>query len=175
VTPRSPYDLIVVTDASEFGWGALAIDTSTGVLVTTAAAWRGSDLQWDLSRSTESEPLGILKALLRFVVPAKHRTVLVLTDHSGVLHALRAGHGRSFAYNYLAASTARLLPGVLLDVAHIAGAENPVDAASRGQLDVFALREKEEIAVDIRRRAKEREAAWLHGPRRVKGHGVWMV
>jgi hypothetical protein len=177
VTPPSPYDIIVVTDASEFGWGALAVDPKTGSMAAAEGTWSAMDRRWNLGRSTESEPLGILKGLLRFVSPAAHRSVLVLTDHTGVTHAVRQGHGRSPAYNNLVLQCARLFPGVQVDAAYIPGSENPVDGASRG-LQVAPLDLQHDSALaDVlleraRTRGKEREE---ERGREYGVHGKWMV
>jgi hypothetical protein len=172
VTPSHPYDLIIVTDASEYGYGVLAVDPATGTMSAADGQWSVGDRRWNLARSTESEPLGILKGLLRFVTPGVHRSVLILTDHTGVMHAVRQGHGRSEAYNTLVLRAKTLLPGVELDVAYIPGVDNPVDAASRG-LDVTSLDETTRESLQARAEARRKEKEEKGG--RVKGHGCWMV
>jgi hypothetical protein len=164
------YDLLVVTDASDEGWGAMSISPVTGAVQTASGSWSTAERErWLLARSTVSEPLGILHGLLRFVTPATCRRVLLLVDHQGVIFAVRMGHGRSEAYNHLVAAVARLLPGVAVDAAYIPGKENPVDGLSRG-LELGML--GDEVTRAMLARAEVR-----HAERRARGigHGAWMV
>ncbi len=127
----SDYDMVLITDACELGWGALCWCPATGTIEMASGTWTGNDCRRDMGQSTVSEPAGIRKGMMRFV-SAETRRVLVLSDHTGVCFALRAGHGRSEDYNELCLWVTTTWPALVVDAAYTPGATNPTDASSRG-------------------------------------------
>jgi hypothetical protein len=168
------YDLVIVSDASELGWGALAWSPGRGTIETASGTWQARDLLRDMGHSTVSEPAGIRKALLRFVSPTMRR-VLVLTDHMGVCFAVQRGFGKSEDYNDLCVSIATYFPTLAVDAAYIPGTMNPADAASRGMTD-----EQQEREINVAHMAKltlqaqELAATRLHRHQDT-GDTTWMV
>ena len=169
------YDIILVTDASHHGWGAIALDMNAHSLHVCGGPWGGSDHLWNLSRSPESEPLGILKGICRFVNHTHHRNVLILTDHIGVLNAMNQGHGYTAAYNHLVLQCAQLFPGTNFVVSHIPGTENPADPISRGVSLPTDLHSSPLVQHQMQQWADEAATRERKGPTRKTGHGVWMV
>lgn len=171
------YDLIVTSDASEFGWGAVAYEPDTGRIHVEAAAWTGADLRADVHSSVVAEPMAVEKALKRFVSPRAGLRVMVLTDHTGLLPAMAAGYGKTPEYNALGSLVEWW--GTLGCVVHGAwtpGCTNPVDGLSRGMQsaadfigDATTLSGLAEAARELRRQQRE-ERERARG-----GFAKWMV
>ena len=167
-TGLSKYDLVLVTDASEDGWGAMSWSPGKGTIEFAHGVWSATDQLHALCRSTVSEPLGVLRALRRFVSRAVRR-VLLLTDHSGLTYAVNAGFGRSEAYNSVMSQVALEYPWLGIEAAHIPGVDNPVDGISRGASALGADALRVVVLHCARLQAlQEQEAA------AAVGHG-WMV
>ena len=123
--PPPPSDMVVVTDASGEGWGALF--GRPGEAATVAAG------RWPqaLPSSVTAEPEGVwegIRAALRHTPNPRHITVL--TDHEPLVWAARAGRARTWAYNALLTRLASLPCPVTLRF--LPGSCNPADAPSRG-------------------------------------------
>jgi hypothetical protein len=120
----------ITTDASAAGWGAIST-TPTGTR-TWSFRWTAEDAErWDLTSSVAAEPLAVWRALCAVVAPGARGTVVILSDHAGLVFAGRKGHGRARAYNFVLARAAELFPGVKLEFAFVAGELNPADPLSR--------------------------------------------
>jgi hypothetical protein len=120
----------ITTDASAEGWGAIST-TTTGTR-TWSFRWTEEDAErWDLTSSVAAEPLAVWRALCAVVAPGARGTVVILSDHAGLVFAGRKGHGRARAYNFLLAKAREVFPDVKLDFAFVAGELNPADPLSR--------------------------------------------
>ncbi len=89
--------------------------------------------RFDVRVSTRTEPEGILRACLRFVIPHKHRTVHIATDSASAA-ALAEGHSLSYWMNDVARRLQESFPGARFTLAHTPGDTNPADAISRGAM-----------------------------------------
>ena len=136
LTPTAPA-LIIYTDASAWGWGALSIKGCSARPISRA--WNQSDrAMWDLGSSVTAEPLAIIKAISFFVPLNSSRDdtniqVHIVTDHMPLIYAVKKGWGKAFAYSYLCTFLARVRKyNVHCTFFFVNGAENPADPLSRG-------------------------------------------
>lgn len=131
-----PPDVLVRTDASALGWGAVVIDAPT------LPSLRGRRLHGRLppqlrqSVSNETELYGVGAALhaLSRLAPLHHRHVRIQTDSTSALFYVNKGAGRSVALSDLVAPLWRLAlrSGMLLSAEHLPGELNvEADALSR--------------------------------------------
>lgn len=130
-------ELTLVTDASAWGWAALAIRHSDGSVVTSGGPWSDDDRRFGrLQSSVTAEPLGILKGVISSV-DGGTRSARILTDHQPLVCAAQT-KGRIVCEKY-AECLARLdalYPTCTFVFAHVAGevmGELGVDQASRGE------------------------------------------
>jgi hypothetical protein len=131
-TTSTPIHRYLITDASGWGWGAMLVDTKTGTLKSHGQAWTADDKGIiDTEASTSAEPEAVLRALQRFFHRTDTGTVSVLTDSTTARYALGKGYSASFAVNAIAARVRAQFPNLRLQLHHIAGVMNPVDALSR--------------------------------------------
>jgi hypothetical protein len=132
VTPDHGPDLVLVLDASDWGWGALSID-DLGRDTFVSAQWTSSDRRtFDTGSSVRAEPEGIYRACCRFVRTGHHRAVHIATDSSASKGALGKGHSRSYWMNHVCLRLQATFPDVVFTFEHIPGAANPADRISRG-------------------------------------------
>ncbi len=128
-----PPALILVTDASDWGWGALCLDTDSGLVDSCSVPWTRADRErLDVSKSSYAEPEAVYRALCRFVRPAENRPVAVYTDSTTAQWSLPKGYSPSFVVNAIAAKCRDAFPAVQLITHHVKGSENVVDPLSRG-------------------------------------------
>lgn len=122
--PPPPVDLLLITDASKTGWGALA--GSPGSTPTTLAG------QWTklLGSSVTAEPEGAWEALKAIQSSNQPKHVRLLTDHQPLVFAAHSGRAHAWSYNALLSRLATLPFHVSL--AFLPGDQNPADAPSRG-------------------------------------------
>ncbi len=129
-----PATLILATDASEWGWGALYLDTEVGTVLTHSQPWTEQEREaMQLQHSVYAEPEAVFRALCRFVRPDEHRAVVaVLTDSTTARFALSRGYSPSFLVNAIAHRCQNAFKNVRLDFYHVPGTLNAVDPFSRG-------------------------------------------
>ena len=124
---------VIVTDASDWGWGALFWDVRSGRTAAVQAQWSAMDKQqFDTSKSVYAEPEAVYRALCRFVVPSSSESVLVLTDNTAARWALAKGVSPSFFINKVACRVRNTFPNLRLRLSHVPGQHNPADQISRG-------------------------------------------
>jgi integrase len=133
--PAPPTTDIIFTDASAVGWGATHWDTSTGIVRSYSGSWSREDWQrWNLHSSVHSEPLGMTRALCRIIAPAKHRSVILYTDHSPLLDAVPSSCARTDSYWCLQKHVREFqAAGSHIIIRFVPGSLNPADTASRGK------------------------------------------
>jgi hypothetical protein len=172
----SGYDVVLVSDASESGWGAIAWNPLSGDLRAEAFEWSALDRLHDVGSSVVAEPLAIKKALLRFVAPTNGLRVLILTDHSGLVAAVRSGFGKAETYNELALVVEHFATiGCTVDAAWTPGATNPADHLSRGLAaeSPITTATLADLVEAVGRRAEDTRG---RTPQRDRERGeVWMV
>ncbi|KPA79559.1 TATE DNA transposon [Leptomonas pyrrhocoris] len=149
----SAYDLIVYTDASRMGWGAI-LSWRDGTTESMQQRWlsegqpvneeglpaKGLATHFAAKHSAHSEPRAvgcILRELRREGIPRGTRNAIV-TDHSAIAYAQRrlngfGGIGRGYALNKLYEQTNQLFheEGVVVLFFYINEKSNPADTFSR--------------------------------------------
>ena len=140
-SPR-PAQWLVVTDASRWGWGYCAVNTSTGVVLTHGAPWSGYMEQYygdQLGHSSVAEPHGVTNSLLHLNNREVARSgcpvvsVRLGTDNTATRYAFpRQFSSHSMAINAAISRLHRALPLLQLDCNHVAGKLNAADRMSRG-------------------------------------------
>ena len=124
--PSPPVDLLIITDASKTGWGALA-GRPASTPTTLAGLWSNM-----LGSSVVAEPEGAWQAIQATLrgrsQPPAH--IRLLTDHQPLVFAQASGRARAWAYNALLSRLSTLPCHVSLGF--VAGAANPADGPSRG-------------------------------------------
>jgi hypothetical protein len=122
--PLPPVDMLLITDASSSGWGALA-GPPGGHPRILAGRWTEV-----IHSSVTAEPEGAwraLQALQATAEPYKH--VRLVCDHLPLVYAATKGKAKAWPYNSLLARLATLPFPV--SVEFLPGARNPADAPSR--------------------------------------------
>jgi hypothetical protein len=122
---------LIAVDASGWGWGAARIDLASGLTSIHHMAWTPQDGLVGAG-SVRTEPEGIWRAALHFLRPGSRGNVVILTDHQPVVPALARGYAKAWTYNQLLQRLTSSFPGTTFEFRHIAGTDNPLDAASRG-------------------------------------------
>jgi len=125
---QAPSVLIACAACSE-GWGAVAtrLDGSTPPVAVSGR------FTVPIPRSTASEPLAVtfaLEELHQRQAFAPSDTVVVATDHAGLVWATGKGHSACMQYNECIARLRAEYPTVRM--AFIPGLDNPADPLSRG-------------------------------------------
>jgi hypothetical protein len=134
VAARAQPSFTIVTDASWWGWAGVVIDHSTRSVKFAQGQWPQHDLSF--RSSVVAEPAAIVR-VARAALPSDATGVVhILTDHMGMVFAARArGACRHVACNEYDAALRGLEvshPRCRFTADHVAGATNPLDAASRG-------------------------------------------
>lgn len=145
------YDVIVYTDASASGWGAIAQSTSTGKVTTYQQQWvhnlhpdtkvvSTTNLHFNKKHSAHAEPRGAhiaLRQLVKEGLPDGSK-VAIVTDHFPIAHAQKrlngyGGIGRGYALNKLYEYSYDLLYKRKIQVVffYLTGRCNPADELSR--------------------------------------------
>jgi len=125
---RAP-SVLIACDACSEGWGAVAtrLDGSTPPVTVSGR------FTVPLPRSTASEPLAVtfaMEELSRCQAFTPYDTVVVVTDHAGLVWATAKGHSANSSYNDCIARLRSDFPTTRM--AFIAGLDNPADPLSRG-------------------------------------------
>ncbi len=129
----NPASKVLITDASEWGWGAIFYDVAAGSMKIVSQRWsEGDRLALDVQHSVYAEPEAVFRALCRFVCPLTRQAVAVLSDSTTAVYALGRGYSPSFMVNTIANRCRKGFPNTRLDFYHVAGSLNAVDAYSRG-------------------------------------------
>lgn len=142
-TTPPPVDVVLMTDASKTGWGALA-GKPGGHPTTLSGQWAQF-----IGSSVVAEPEGAWQALQAMQLTHKPQHVRLLTDHLPLVYATESGRATAWSYNFLLSRLATLPFHVSLEF--LPGIDNPADAPSRG----VALSSKD---IDAFRRHVPREA-----------------
>jgi hypothetical protein len=123
----------IITDASDWGWGAFYITDSKQYY--HSQAWTAEDRARGLNtkESTKAEPEGLLRALYRFVCPTVAQTIVMGTDATTAHYSMPKGHSSSFEVNAIVNRLNRQFPTLKLISQHVPGIRNPADRLSRGK------------------------------------------
>ena len=158
VTEGEPPSLVIIVDASDSGWGAIAID-DMGRDLFHGSEWTTSDRRcFDTKLSVRAEPEGIYRACCRFIRWGRDKVVHIATDSMASKGAVSKGQSLSYWMNHVCWRLQSTFPGVTFTIQHIAGATNPADAISRGAPRPSL--EELEAALDIADRARELRGEW---------------
>lgn len=123
-TTPPPVDVVLITDASKTGWGALA-GKPGGHPTTLSGQWAQF-----IGSSVVAEPEGAWQALQAMQLTHKPQHVRILTDHLPLVYASESGRATAWSYNSLLSRLATLPFHVSLEF--LPGIDNPADAPSRG-------------------------------------------
>jgi hypothetical protein len=139
---------VLITDASEWGWGALYLDANTGAALSHSAPWSPEDrISFDVRRSAYAEPEAVFRAVCRFVRPGDKRPIAIVSDSTTARFALEKGHSQSFVINAIINRLYTLFPHTDFRFHYVPGEHNGADALSRDQV-------KELTAAQVRALAK---------------------
>lgn len=103
--------IVMVTDASTVGWGAILADERSGNCWQVAGKWPARQ---DCSDINTLEMLAVRLALQGFLdvlALDPSRPLILLADNSSTAHVLRRGMAREHAFNAAALSALQLLAG----------------------------------------------------------------
>lgn len=138
-------DIIICTDASGWGYGAIGVHRASGRVQLVQGAWAGGSALRGAG-SVLTEPAAVKAALCAMVPPMEEIAVLVLTDHQGLVDAARAGYAKAYSYNELLRWMGENLRATV-SIGFIAGVLNPVDDISRGYRNGSTSQERAEIVI----------------------------
>ena len=129
-------DLVIATDASVTGWGAVLYNEATGDVHATGGSWRKTYKSDDIN---ELEVLAVSKAAEAFadvIHQQRVQSVVILLDNTASVHVLKKGSSRNFEMNEALRKALRSLPKeVSVRVAYITTETNKdfADPLSRGK------------------------------------------
>ncbi len=134
------YDLVVFTDASASGWGALVLETATGTVTSLQQRWHGA-----LQHSAHAEPQAVCRALDYI---AEHsltpKRIALITDHIALATGQRrwfSNHGGVSVAHQLNCAFKRMHShSIECDTFYLAGDQNPADALSRDSASPLSVR-----------------------------------
>lgn len=90
-------DLVIFTDASEIGWGALCVSKDNYELLH--GNWSDADrLRFNVAQSTVAEPLAVRRAIIA-AVSTSNKNVKIVSDHQGLVFAGNRKYGKGTDYN----------------------------------------------------------------------------
>jgi hypothetical protein len=142
-----PAERVLITDASDWGWGAIHFDSAKGTTHMHSEPWSSEDRSWlNTGASAHCEPEAVFRALCRFVQPTDGRPLLVLTDSTTAKYALSRGYSPSFAVNRIATRVHQVFGRVPMRFEHVAGETNVADGLSRGQATLEAVEAQMKLA-----------------------------
>ncbi len=132
---RTP-EWLVMTDASRWGWGYVALNEVSGELRHSGAPW--SDFMEHthgdkLGSSVFAEPFGVLFSLRHLLQRGSTARVRLATDNTATQASFQRGfNARSPAINWCIAEMRRSFPQLAIDFIYVAGSSNLADTFSRG-------------------------------------------
>ncbi len=147
--------LTIITDASLWGWAAVAVDARTGTAMTHSQQWDPSEAA-RMHESAVSEPEAVWRSICRFARPSEP-CIRILTDHQPLVAPSKRGYGKGWNPNLLLLRAHCSFPRTRLEIVHIHGDTNPADQASRGE-DVWDL-ERVRAMTDMARKTGDTEGA----------------
>lgn len=124
----------IVTDASEWGWGAITWRDGDDSFISLHAQPWPYPSPHDVRHSAIAEPLAAKAAVYRFAPPATTGVVLY-GDHLPFLQACVRGHAHSPTYNEVIRDLARIYPATSFSLRFLPGRHNTADFLSRGLAD----------------------------------------
>ncbi len=139
VKERGSPDWLVCTDASAYGWGYVALNSSTNEIRSFGAPWNHQHVAYygeKLKKSTVAEPLAIYNAMCHLLKKSAGPTrVRVGTDNTVAAASYTRGfNAHSFDINEcLRRLRATFGPEFSFEFCYIPGEENVADPYSRGK------------------------------------------
>lgn len=129
-------DLVIVTDASLRGWGAVMYDEATSKVAAAGESWPTT---YTSNQINELEAAAVRKAVVAFaerIKAANPKQILLLLDNTATVFSLRKGSSQSWALNQEVKKALTAMPeDVAVKVAYIHTKENEkfADPISRGK------------------------------------------
>jgi hypothetical protein len=125
---RIPLDLdsahTLIVDASKTGWGALHFRPNQQNFEIVARKWDSRDY----GSSVTAEPQAVLAVLRHLNLPSK-ATVVIASDHSGLVDSSRSVQAHAYQYHRVLAEIGEKWN---VHLVFVPGKDNPADAPSRG-------------------------------------------
>ena len=146
VERRDGIDLVMVTDASTIGWGAVLYDERNGKVAATGGKWLTKHTSSEIN---ELEAWSVKNAAEAFEEQLRDQDLkhlLVLVDNTATLHAYRKGSAQAHLLNRAVREGQKFLPeNVSVSIAYIDSKTNQsfADPISRGE------KMKEELASQL--------------------------
>ncbi len=126
--------LVIVSDASTSGWGAILADENSGQVWQTSGKWSSKQDCSDINTLEMHAVHLALRAFSDILDEDKARPLIILVDNTSTAAVLRKGSAREYTFNSAALATLKCLAGdrpVVTD--WISTAENFADPLSRGE------------------------------------------
>ena len=121
----------IIVDASKWGWGALHFKPNSTQFSVISRAWHSRDY----GSSVTAEPQAAL-AVIRHLNLPKGTSIVVASDHSGLVDSSQAIQAHSYQYHRV---LSEITPKWDVHFVFVPGKDNPADAPSRGlQMDTPA-------------------------------------
>jgi hypothetical protein len=153
---RNP-PFLFVTDACASGMSAMSISLLTGEV-----RWFRLDWPFAIPRSTESEPLAILTGLMTIFPPHLRAKVKCLTDSSAAVGAYTRQYSHSPQLNLHVSTLATQRPLLTLELEHLPGIANIMDATSRSAAATLNATEIQEFIASRSWSTQIKEVTELH-------------
>ena len=129
-------DFVLCTDACIWGWGGILMCTSTGQCTVMGGKWNADTLKrYDVSKSSNSEPLGVIASVNTFFNEHTGASVLHIGDNTGTVGAMNKGYSTKEG-QILMPYLAYFHPHLRFKSEYYAGELIPADEVSR-QLPVL--------------------------------------
>jgi hypothetical protein len=117
------HSILIATDASENGWGAVAMNKDGTVSIAAGALNK-------LKHSADSEPFGLYHALAKCYPKDEEMNITVLCDNKGLVDAFNRGYSARWSMNRVIGLLAQRKKWTIR-LQHIPGNINPADWPSR--------------------------------------------
>ena len=145
VNPDDMPTAFLICDTSAAGWGAAFVDPD-GHADSARGTWGANEYDELVRRkSAWAEPVGIRRALNKFITRDGPELRLVIgTDSSTARYAFAAGHSKSWQVNGVCDEINKHFKRVTVETFHIPGKIMPVDGISRNE-NKITIQEWEQI------------------------------
>jgi len=143
---RNGVELVLVTDASTLGWGAVLYDERTGTAAATGGKWIQKRSSSEINELEAWSVRNAAEAFEEQLNDPSLRHLLVLVDNTATLHAYRKGSAQAHLLNRAVREGQKYLPdNVKVSIAYIDSKTNQsfADPISRGE------KMKEELASQL--------------------------
>ncbi len=146
VERREGIELVLVTDASTTGWGAVLYDERNGKAAATGGKWKNKHTSSEINELEAQSVRNAAEAFEEQLRDPGLNHLLLLVDNTATMHAYRKGSAQAYLLNRAVREGQRYLPErVKVSIAYIDSKTNQsfADPISRGE------KMKEELASQL--------------------------